>query len=153
MPVVVFAGAFALMEVVSYVTHRWVMHGFGMGWHRSHHAPPTGRIERNDRYPLCFSALGFTLFLLAATGWPALGWVAAGVTTYGVAYLFVHEVYIHRRLAVPLPRVRYLEWLRAAHRDHHLGRGEPYGMLLPIGRARGPAAERRSDPLDRRVRG
>ena len=31
--------SFAGMELVSYAVHRWVMHGAGMSWHRSHHAP------------------------------------------------------------------------------------------------------------------
>ena len=43
---------FVAMEGVSYAAHRWVMHGRGMGWHRSHHAPPAARFERNDRFPL-----------------------------------------------------------------------------------------------------
>ena len=40
-PVLLFAAAFVAMEGVSYAGHRWVMHGPGMGWHRSHHAPPS----------------------------------------------------------------------------------------------------------------
>jgi beta-carotene 3-hydroxylase len=150
--VLLFAGAFAAMEAVSYAGHRWVMHGPGMAWHRSHHAPPTSRFERNDRFPLCFSVVGFLFFLLGSLGIEPLWWVGAGVTAYGLAYLFVHEVYIHRRVAMPVPGLRYLDWLRDAHRDHHTGGGEPYGMLLPL--VRGPALtrERRSDPLDRSVR-
>ena len=143
---------FAAMEGVSYATHRWVMHGPGLGWHRSHHAPPQGRFERNDRFPVCFSLLGVALFALASLG---IGWlwpVAAGVTAYGVAYLLVHEIVIHRRVTVPVPRLRYLGWLRDAHRDHHTGGGEPYGMLLPL--VRRPTGDRRRslDPLDRHVR-
>ena len=149
---VVATGAFLAMEVVSYAAHRWVMHGFAIGWHRSHHAPATRRLERNDRFPLCFSLLGVALFAAASLGLPALWPVAVGVTGYGVAYLVVHEVVIHRRLPVPVPASRYLGWLRDAHRDHHLGGGEPYGMLLPLVRHR----QRRAplgDPLDRRVVG
>ena len=58
--------------------------------------------------------------------------MAIGVTAYGVAYLVVHEVFIHRRLDVPLPRWRYLGWLRRSHALHHRYGGEPYGMLLPV---------------------
>jgi beta-carotene 3-hydroxylase len=128
-----FTIAFVAMEGVSYATHRWVMHGVGMAWHRSHHAPSTGGVERNDLFPVCFSLVGFGAFLAAAlTGSTSLFWVAAGITAYGAAYLFVHEVHIHRRVSVTVPRVAYLEWLREAHRDHHLAGGEPYGMLLPL---------------------
>lgn len=133
-PLLVALGAFVAMEGVSYALHRWVMHGPGMGWHRSHHQPPTGRFERNDRFPLCFSALGIVLFALGAWA-PGLGWctwVGLGVTAYGAVYLFVHEVHIHRRLPITLPRARYLDWLREAHADHHRTSGEPYGMLLPL---------------------
>jgi beta-carotene 3-hydroxylase len=149
--VLLFVLAFVAMEGVSYAAHRWVMHGVGMGWHRSHHAPPAGRFERNDRFPLCFSLLGFALFLAGSLGLRSLWWVGAGVTAYGAAYLFVHEVYIHRRVRVRVPGLRYLEWLRAAHRDHHTGGGEPYGMLLPLVRGRGSDRPRASDPLDRGI--
>jgi beta-carotene 3-hydroxylase len=127
--------SFVVMEGVSYAAHRWVMHGFGMGWHRSHHVPSTSRYERNDLFPATFSIVGFALFLVASLGlawW--LWWVAAGITAYGACYLFVHEVYIHRRVDAPLPRARYFEWLREAHADHHRRSGEPYGMLLPLRR-------------------
>jgi beta-carotene 3-hydroxylase len=144
--------AFLTMELVSYATHRWVMHGFAIGWHRSHHAPPAARLERNDRFPLGFSVVGVALFAAASLG-PAVLWpIAVGVTAYGVAYLVVHEVVIHRRLPLPVPGGRYLGWLRDAHRDHHLGGGEPYGMLLPLVRHR-PRRIPAVDPLDRRVVG
>ena len=110
------------------------MHGPGMGWHASHHAPSHGRWERNDLFPACFSLLGFAVFALAAAGvLPAWAWwAAAGITAYGVAYLVVHELFIHRRAPVRVPDVRYLRWLRDAHRAHHVDGGEPYGMLLPL---------------------
>ena len=129
-----FVVAFAAMEAVSYGTHRWLMHGPGMGWHASHHAPARGRFEANDRFPLCFAAVGFSVFALSATG-VAPGWTwwaAAGITAYGVAYLVVHELFIHRRAPVPVPDVPYLRWLRDSHRAHHVDGGEPFGMLLPI---------------------
>jgi beta-carotene 3-hydroxylase len=143
-------GAFVAMEGVSYAAHRWVMHGAAMVWHRSHHAPPTGELEANDLFPVCFSAVGVLLFALPALGWaPDLWWVGVGVAAYGVTYLFVHEVYIHRRLPVRVPRLAYLEWLRESHRAHHLSGAEPYGMLLPLvrGAVDGPAPA--VDPLER----
>ncbi len=144
--VVLVVGSFATMELVSYAAHRWVMHGDGMVWHRSHHVPPVRRFERNDLFPVCFSLVGVTAFAVAALG-PRFGplfWIAVGITAYGVAYLFVHEVYIHRRLPARLPKVGYLEWLRESHRQHHRSSGEPYGMLLPLvlDRRRGRARER-----------
>lgn len=129
-----FIVAFVGMEAVSYALHRWVMHGPGMVWHASHHAPANGGWERNDLFPACFSLLGFLTFALAASGvlpgWA--WWAAAGITAYGAAYLAVHELFIHRRLRVRVPDVGYLRWLRDSHRAHHVDAGEPFGMLLPL---------------------
>lgn len=151
--VALFVASFFAMELVSYGAHRWVMHGAGMVWHRSHHVPGSGRFERNDLFPLCFSVVGVGLFAVASLGWvPALWWVGAGVTAYGAAYLFVHEVYIHRRTPLRVPDVRYLAWLRESHRDHHRSGAEPYGMLLPLVRNPGDDEHRRRDPLDRTPR-
>ena len=130
---VVFA-AFAAMEGVSYLTHRFVMHGVGIKLHRSHHGPMDGGFELNDLYPLMFSSVAIMAFT-AGTFWPSLRplvLVGTGITLYGVAYLFVHEIYIHRRIPVVRRRYRLLEWLKSSHRIHHLFGGEPYGMLLPV---------------------
>lgn len=149
-------GSFVAMEAVSYASHRWLMHGRGMVWHRSHHRPPEGRFERNDLFPLCFSVLGIAAFAAAAlvpTLWP-LTWIGLGTTLYGLCYLAVHEVVIHRRLGIGVPQWSYLEWLRDSHRIHHLFGGEPFGMLAPFVprslRMRAEAAPR--DPLERRTR-
>lgn len=122
------------MEAVSYLTHRFVMHGFGIGLHKSHHQPGDGGFELNDLYPLMFSSVAIMAFA-AGTFLPSLRpllLVGTGVTLYGVSYLFVHEIYIHRRLPLIRGRYRLLEWLKASHRIHHLYGGEPYGMLLPV---------------------
>lgn len=158
MPLLLAVGAFVAMEAVSALTHRAIMHGRGMVWHRSHHVPGSGRFERNDLFPVCFSAVGVGLFAMATMGpVPSLLWVAIGVTAYGAAYLFVHEVYIHRRLPVPVPALAYLDWLRDAHRVHHRYGAAPYGMLLPLvsGDRRRDArasAEAGVDPLARAAR-
>lgn len=126
-------GAVLGMEAVSYLSHRFVMHGFGIGLHRSHHQVSTGGFERNDLYPLMFSVVAVIAFALG-TSLPSarILAVASGVTVYGVLYLFVHEVYIHRRVPVAPPRLRVLELLKRCHRVHHLYGGEPFGMLLPF---------------------
>ncbi len=132
--VLVAIGGFVAMEAVSYATHRWVMHGFGMSWHRSHHSPATGGgFEKNDLFPLLFSSVGFGVFLtasLSSTTW--LYWLGGGITAYGLVYLAVHEVYIHRRVTCPIDDRASLDWLRDSHEIHHLFGGEPFGMLLPV---------------------
>jgi beta-carotene 3-hydroxylase len=156
-PVLVALAAFVAMEPFSYAAHRWVMHGFGMGWHRSHHLPREGRFERNDLFPLCFSAVGVLLCALGTSGpsLPVLLWVAGGITAYGAIYMLVHEVVIHARFPLPRPRLAYFDWLRDSHRIHHLYGGEPYGMLVPIvprelrEKAAARLAAGATDPLDR----
>jgi len=140
--------AFVAMEGVSYATHRWVMHGPGMAWHRSHHSPSTTRLEVNDLFPIVFSVIGFGTFLAASLlGSVPLFWVAGGVTAYGLAYAFVHEVYIHRRIGVTVSDRRYLVWMRDSHQIHHSLGGEPYGMLFPV-----VSASRRAEAARREAR-
>ena len=138
--VAIVAASLCAMEGVSYLTHRFVMHGFGIGLHRSHHDTGTGGFERNDLYPLMFSSVAIAAFAAGTAGSiHALVLVGTGITLYGVSYLFVHEIYIHRRLGLVKGRYRLLEWMKASHRIHHLYGGEPFGMLLPLV----PAALRR----------
>ena len=149
------AVAFAGMEAVSYLTHRFVMHGFGFGIHRSHHRANDGGFEANDLYPLMFSSVAISAFA-AGTFLPDLRplfFAGVGITLYGASYLFVHEIYIHRRLPLALRPHPVLEWMKQSHRIHHLYGGEPYGMLLPIvpRRLRARAAATDADPFRRRV--
>jgi len=151
--VAIVLGSVLAMEGVSYLTHRFVMHGFGIGLHASHHDPGDGGFELNDLYPLMFSTLSIAVFAVG-TLWPSLRslvLVGVGQTLYGVAYLFVHEIYIHRRLKLVNGTYRPLEWLKASHRIHHLYGGEPYGMLLPVVPAalRARAASATWDPFAR----
>jgi beta-carotene 3-hydroxylase len=151
-------GGFAGMEAVSYATHRWWMHNRGMAWHRSHHPPRGEGFEKNDLFPATFATGAIAAFALAATK-PRLAWLrwpGLGITAYGSCYALVHEVFIHRRVDVKLPRLRYLRWLDASHRIHHLYGGEPYGMLLPVVpaelRERAATSTREPWPLRARTR-
>src|SRR3954463_13755270 len=113
------AVAFLLMEAFTYVAHRWIMHGFGWAWHKSHHQPPAeSPFEKNDLFPVVFA--GITIMAMAAGAasdgaWHLLLTTGIGVTAYGAAYLFVHDVYIHQRLG-RLPRFSLLDRLRGAPR-------------------------------------
>lgn len=125
--------ALCAMEGVSYLTHRFVMHGFGIGLHQSHHDTTDGGFELNDLYPLMFSSVAIAAFSVGTFGSVrSLVPVGIGITLYGVSYLFVHEIYIHRRLNLVRGRYRLLEWMKASHRIHHLYGGEPFGMLVPL---------------------
>ena len=133
-PAVLAVAALVLMEPLTAVLHRVVFHGFGMGWHRSHHALPRGALEANDLYPVTFGAA--TIVLLAVGVWvgggSALVPIGIGITAYGAAYLVVHDVVIHRRLPWPPIPDRLGARLRAAHNVHHLYSGPPFGFLAPV---------------------
>ena len=137
-PVVVALLAFALMEPVAYLAHRRVMHGGGRSatWHVPHHQArdASRRSDTNDLYPAVMAALTIAAMAIGAyvDGWAPLLWVGSGVTLYGAAYLFVHDLYIHRRWARFTWTWRPLERVREAHRIHHLFGGEPYGFLFPV---------------------
>jgi beta-carotene 3-hydroxylase len=134
-----------LMEPVTYLVHRYVMHGVGQGWHISHHRRRRGRFERNDLYPVVFAVITFLVMLAGATveSLTVLEPIAAGVMLYGLGYLFVHEVYIHRRFHRFAARLPGFEHLADAHAMHHRFGAEPYGFLAPIvpGAIRRRAAE------------
>ncbi len=134
--VVVVVVSFAVMEPVTAATHRWVMHGIGEWFHRSHHRPGrTPRWERNDWFPVFFASIVLVGLWLGFNrdGVAALVPMAIGVTLYGAVYALVHDGYIHRRID-PFGRRRnaYLDHVAASHRIHHLYNAAPYGMLVPI---------------------
>jgi beta-carotene 3-hydroxylase len=108
------------MEVFAWAMHRWVMHGWGWGWHRSHHEPRTAALERNDLYALVFAAIAIVLIALGTGGrWP-LQWIGAGMTLYGALYFIVHDGLVHQRWPWRwVPRSGYLKRLYQAHRLHH----------------------------------
>lgn len=130
------AAAFLAMEGVAWVAHRYVMHGWGWGWHRSHHEPRRGVLEANDAFGALGAAFAFGLFLLAAAMQsPWLQAVAAGMTCYGIVYWLVHDGLVHQRWPLHwVPRSGYLRRLYQAHRLHHAVRTREgavsFGFLL-----------------------
>ena len=112
------AVTFVAMELVAAGVHRFIMHGPGWGWHRSHHERRTGWFELNDLYALVFASLSFGLFVAAARV-PLLWWVGLGMALYGVGYALLHDGLVHRRFPVSVPANNYLKRLIQAHRLHH----------------------------------
>jgi beta-carotene 3-hydroxylase len=111
----------AFMEVFSIVAHKYIMHGFGWGWHQSHHEPRTGWFEKNDLYAVVFASVAIALIWFGAERgiWP-LQWIGAGVTAYGMLYFVAHDGLVHGRWPFRyVPRSGYLKRLYQAHRMHH----------------------------------
>ena len=117
------------MEGVAWAVHRYVMHGFGWNWHRSHHEPREGALERNDLYGIVFGALALLLILGAGSYSSPLYWVGIGMSAYGLLYFLLHDGLVHRR--IPMPRRfghTYLKRLVQAHRLHHAVRSREGGV-------------------------
>lgn len=126
--------AFVVMEPVTAMTHRLVMHGFGWGLHGSHHrGRGASAFERNDLYPLMFGSVTVVVMAIGFQGHgkDVLVPATVGITAYGACYGFVHEVYIHQRARFAW-RVPVLEHLLESHRIHHRWSQAPYGMLVPV---------------------
>jgi beta-carotene 3-hydroxylase len=112
------------MEITAALSHRYIMHGWGWGWHRSHHEPHSGWFEINDLYAVVFAVLAIVLIYLGSRGvWP-LQWIGAGMTLYGLLYFIVHDGLVHQRWPFKyIPRRGYFKRLYMAHRMHHAVRG------------------------------
>lgn len=117
--------AFVGMEGFAWAMHRYVMHGWGWGWHQSHHEPRTGWFEANDLYAVVFAVIAVGLFWVGAL--PGLRWVwfvGLGVTLYGLMYAFVHDGLVHQRWPFQyMPKNGYALRLVQAHRLHHAVHG------------------------------
>jgi beta-carotene 3-hydroxylase len=128
-------GTFLLMECITWLTHRYVMHGFLWWLHKDHHQPEPGIFEKNDAFFLIF-AIPSWLFIMFGLQQHRYGLAAIGfgVTMYGVAYFLVHEVIIHQRFKwFTRSNNTYIRTIRWAHKMHHkhIGKyeGESFGML------------------------
>lgn len=117
-----FVAAVAAMEIVAYVAHRWVMHGFLWSLHKSHHEPRTGVFEKNDWFAVMGAMPAIALIMIGTgLGYPALAWLGAGITAYGAIYFGFHDVLVHRRVRHGWnPQARYLKRIVQAHRLHHV---------------------------------
>lgn len=116
------------MEGFAWFAHRYVMHGFGWGWHRSHHEPHDDLLEKNDLYALVFAVVAVALFLLGADR-PVVQAIAWGVTIYGLLYFVVHDGLVHQRWPFRyVPHRGYAKRLVQAHRLHHAVRGRDHAV-------------------------
>ena len=128
---------FAIMEGVTWLTHKYVMHGFLWSLHKDHHHKDhKSWFERNDVFFLMYAIPSWLCIMLGMMNQNLLPvWIGFGIAAYGLAYFLIHDVYIHRRFKwlrdIEHP---YFYAIRRAHKIHHkhLGKehGECFGMLL-----------------------
>ncbi|MBD0724571.1 carotene hydroxylase [Flavobacterium sp. L1I52] len=128
---------FLLMECVTWLTHKYVMHGFMWYFHADHHQPKYNHVfERNDIFFVIFAIPSIILFYFGVEGgMNELFFIGLGITLYGFCYFMIHDVLIHQRFKwFKNTKNKYLIGLRKAHKVHHkhLGKqdGECFGMLF-----------------------
>jgi beta-carotene 3-hydroxylase len=127
---------FFLMEGITWLTHKYVMHGFLWYLHEDHHQPSAGFFEKNDAFFLIFAIPSWLCIMLGLQN--GVYWAAAigfGIAMYGLGYFIVHEVIIHQRFKwFTRSNNSYVRTIRWAHKMHHkhLGKedGESFGMLF-----------------------
>ncbi len=129
-------GTYACMEVITWLTHKYVMHGFLWILHEDHHQPKYQHtFEKNDTFFVIGAIPSITLFYFGS--FPELNYkffISLGILLYGITYFLIHDVLIHQRFPwFKRTKNKYLLGLRKAHKIHHkhLGKedGECFGML------------------------
>ena len=126
------------MEGITWLTHRFVMHGFLWSLHKDHHNKNEDTFfEKNDYFFIIFAIPAMCLFAVGTfvATLHFLIYIGLGITFYGAAYFMVHEIFIHQRFKwFSRTNSFYLRAIRKAHKMHHkhLGKekGECFGMLL-----------------------
>lgn len=108
------------MEIFAWWVHKYIMHGWGWGWHKSHHQYTEGYFEKNDLYAVVFSFIAAAFFIVGSLYSQTLWYIGLGLTIYGLLYGFVHDGLVHQRWPVSVhSRGNYLKRLVQAHRLHH----------------------------------
>ena len=141
----------AAMEGVAWASHKYIMHGrseehgFGWAWHRDHHEPHDGMLEKNDRFALVGAAMSIAMFaagspmIRGAAAWEPGTWIGLGILVYGIIYTLVHDGLVHQRWFRWVPRRGYAKRLVQAHRLHHATTGKEGGVSFGFVFARDPA--------------
>ena len=127
---------FVLMEGITWLTHRYVMHGFLWYLHEDHHQKGPGFWEKNDAFFVIFAIPSWLCIMLGSMNqnyWVVS--IGAGIALYGFAYFLVHEIIIHQRIKLfTRSNNRYIRAIRWAHKMHHKHlekeEGESFGMLV-----------------------
>ncbi|QNL51692.1 sterol desaturase family protein [Olivibacter sp. SDN3] len=131
---------FILMEGITWLTHKYIMHGWLWSLHKDHHDKDhDSKLERNDYFFIIFAFPAIALMYYGSThAFNYWFYIGLGITFYGFAYFFVHDIFIHQRLnLLRNTKNPYLLGIRRAHKQHHkhLGKekGECFGFLwVPV---------------------
>lgn len=131
--------ALAGMEAFAWWAHKYIMHGWGWGWHRDHHEPHDNTLEKNDLFAVVFGTINAVMYIFGSLYWEPLWWAALGVNLYGVVYALVHDGLVHQRFFRWVPKKGYAKRLVQAHKLHHATIGKEGGVSFGFVIARDPA--------------
>lgn len=137
------------MEFVAWSSHKYIMHGFGWGWHRDHHEPHDKALEKNDLYGIVGAAMSISMFaagsplVMGAAAWEPATWIGLGILCYGIIYTLVHDGLVHQRYFKYVPKRGYAKRLVQAHKLHHATIGKEGGVSFGFIFARDPAVLKR----------
>lgn len=148
-PLLIVLATVAAMEFVAWSSHKYIMHGFGWGWHRDHHEPHDKLLEKNDLYAVFGAGMSITAFsvgsplVLGAHAWWPATWIGIGILAYGVIYTVIHDGLVHQRYFRWVPKRGYAKRLVQAHKLHHATIGKEGGVSFGFVVARDPVALKR----------
>lgn len=114
-------GAFLTMEVIAWMLHKYVMHGFLWKVHEDHHVPHDHKFERNDFFALIFGIPSWLFIMFGIMhGLDYKLYIGIGITLYGICYVLIHDGLIHQRIKVfTHTRNVWLVALKLGHESHH----------------------------------
>ncbi len=135
--IIVILLTFLIMEGLTWLIHRYVMHGFMWFLHEDHHKRnKDSKYEKNDLFFFIFALPSILMIYYgyAAGEGSIIFYIGIGVAIYGIAYLFVHDIFIHQRIKLfRNTDNNYLLGMRRAHKMHHKhlekDEGEAFGFL------------------------
>ncbi len=153
---IVLASAIA-MEGVAWSSHKYIMHGWGWGWHRDHHERHDRLFEKNDLYALVGAGMSIGMFALGSplvrgdAAWAPGTFIGLGILAYGIIYTLVHDGLVHQRYFRWVPKRGYAKRLVQAHKLHHATLGKEGGVSFGFVIARDPAALKRDLAAQRKA--
>jgi beta-carotene 3-hydroxylase len=140
----IFIAVFA-MEFIAWGAHKYIMHGFGWGWHRDHHEAHDNALEKNDLFGIVGAVMSISMFavgspmIMGRSAWELGTWIGLGVLFYGIIYTAIHDGLVHQRYFRYVPRSGYAKRLVQAHKLHHATIGKEGGVSFGFVFARDPA--------------
>lgn len=128
--------AYAAMEGVAWLAHKYLMHGPLWFLHKDHHQKESkGFLEKNDWFFVLFATPGILLLFLGLNaGFDFKFFLGLGITFYGFTYFLGHDVFVHRRLPfLRNTQSKYWKLVLLTHRRHHIYKekhgAEFFGLL------------------------